>query len=147
MNYTIRTQITINAPLSRVWQVFADLAAWGQWNSVCEDCCLLSGQAMAPGTCFTFTLRPYHLPLKVQPAITACEPGREVVWQGQRLGVRAEHRFAFREENGQTTIVSTETFGGPLFFLARLLRLPRKLHQLSEQLLADIKRAAERECS
>jgi len=141
----IRTQITINAPLSRVWQVFADIAAWGTWNSVCEDCCLLSGTEMAPGTCFSFTLRPYRLPLSVQPSITKCVAGREVVWQGRRLGVHAEHRFEFQEENGQVTIISTETFGGPLFFLARLLGLPRKLHRLSTQLLEDIRRAAERD--
>ncbi len=139
----IRTQITINAPLSRVWQVFADIAAWKDWNSVCEDCCLLAGRELAPGTCFTFTLRPYRLPLTVQPRITKCEAGREVVWQGRRLGVQAEHRFEFQAENGRVTIISTESFSGPLLFLARLLGLPKKLHALSTQLLADIKRAAE----
>lgn len=133
----------IQAPLSRVWRVFADLAAWNDWNSVCRECCLLEGTEMAPGTCFAFKLRPYYLPIEIQPRITKCEAGREVVWEGRRLGIHAVHRFEFRETDGGVTLISTEEFGGPLLFLCRLVLLPQKLHRLSVQLLQDIKKAAE----
>jgi hypothetical protein len=139
----IEESITIQAPLSRVWQVFADLASWGQWNSVCQDCCLVQGTEMAAGTCFAFKLRPYFLPIEIQPRITKCVAGREVVWEGRRLGVQAVHRFRFEEQGGAVVLTSTEQFGGPLLFLSRLLFIPRKLHQLSRQLLLDIKKAAE----
>lgn len=139
----ITEQITINAPLERVWQVFANIADWEKWNSVCRDCCFLSGAEIAPGACLAFTLRPYYLPIEIQPKVTKCVPRREVVWEGQRLGVHAVHRFAFQEKNGQVTMVSTEEFGGPLFFLARLILVHRRLQQLTRQLLADIKRTAE----
>jgi hypothetical protein len=139
----IEEEISIRAPLSRVWQVFANLAAWGEWNSVCQDCCLVSGEAMAPGTCFTFKLRPYYLPIKIPLQITRCDHGREVVWEGQRFGVRGVHRFAFREEGGEVILTSVEIFSGPLFFLSRLLLVPRRLHQLSKKLLQDVKKAAE----
>lgn len=139
----IVAEIIINAPLNRVWQVFADLAAWGRWNSVCQDCCLVDGEELAVGTCFSFKLRPYYLPIEVQPKVTKCEAGREVVWEGRRLGVQAVHRFTFREEGDTVILTSVEQFGGPLFFLCRLLFIPQKLHQLSNQLLQDIKKAAE----
>ncbi|MGQ9920888.1 MAG: SRPBCC domain-containing protein [Desulfobacca sp.] len=139
----ITEEITINAPLERVWQVFANIAAWEEWNSVCQDCCFLSGAELASGACLAFTLRPYYLPIAIQPKVTKCVPMREVVWEGQRLGVHAVHRFAFQETDGQVTITSTEEFGGPLFFLARLILVHRRLQQLTRQLLTDIKRAAE----
>lgn len=142
----IQEQVTINAPLSRVWQIFTDIAAWGEWNSVCTDCCFISGKEITPGACLAFRLKPYYLPIEIQPKVTKCEAQREVVWEGQRLGVHAVHRFEFLENNGQVTLVSTEEFGGPLFFLARLLLVHRRLQRLSIRLLQDIKQASER-CS
>ncbi len=139
----IEEKIEIQAPLSRVWQVFASLAAWERWNSVCQDCCLLEGEEMAAGTCFAFKLRPYRLPIEIQLRITKCDPGREVVWEGKRLGVYGVHRFAFQEQGDKVILTSTEELGGPLFFLSRLLFVPQRLHQLSKQLLQDIKKAAE----
>ncbi len=77
----IAEKIVIHAPLSRVWQVFSNLSAWGQWNSVCQDCCLVSGEAMAAGTCFSFKLRPYYLPIKIDLHVTTLRPRT-----GNRLG-------------------------------------------------------------
>jgi hypothetical protein len=139
----IEESIEIFAPLTVVWRVFSTLADWEAWNTVCQDCCLLSGQEMAPGTCFSFTLRPYYLPIKITPQITKCEAGREVVWEGKRLGIHAVHRFDFREVGDRVVVTSTEQFGGPLFFFSRLLFVPQKLHQMTKKLLADIKQAAE----
>jgi hypothetical protein len=139
----IQEKIEISAPLHLVWQVFSNLADWGAWNTVCQDCCLVSGQEMAPGSCFSFKLRPYYLPIKITPQITTCEAGREVVWEGKRLGVHAVHCFEFQEVGDRVVVTSTENFGGPLFFLSRLLFIPQHLHRLTKKLLAEIKQAAE----
>jgi hypothetical protein len=139
----IQEEIEIAAPLNLVWQVFSTLNDWGAWNSVCLDCCLVSGQEMAAGTCFSFKLRPYYLPIKITPRIIKCEVAREVVWEGKRLGIHAVHRFDFQEVGDKVMVTSTEQFGGPLFFFARLLFIPQQLHRLSKKLLADIKHAAE----
>jgi hypothetical protein len=139
----IEEKIAIQAPLSRVWQVFATLADWRRWNSVCQDCCLLSGAEMAAGTCFSFKLRPYYLPIRIELHITRCVTGREVVWEGERLGVRGVHRFEFREAGDEVILTSIEEFSGPLFFLSRLILVPQRLHRLSKQLLLEVKKAAE----
>jgi hypothetical protein len=81
---------------------------------------------MAPATCFSFTLRPYYLPIKIIPQITRCKAGREVVWEGKRLGIHAVNRFDFQEADGEVVITSTEQFGGPLFFF-RLLFIRQHL--------------------
>ncbi len=139
----IQEKIEISAPLNLVWQVFSTLGDWSTWNTVCRDCCIIEGEGMAPGTCFSFTLRPYYLPIKIVPQITRCEAGREVVWEGKKLGIHAVHRFDFQEADGKVIITSTEQFGGPLFFFSRLLLIPQQLHSLSKKLLAEIKQAAE----
>jgi hypothetical protein len=139
----IQEKIEIAAPLNQVWQVFSTLADWGAWNTVCQDCCIIEGEGMASGTCFSFTLRPYYLPIKIVPQITRCEAGRKVVWEGRRLGIHAVHHFDFEEVDGKVIVTSTEQFGGPFFFLSRLLFIPQQLHRLSQKLLADMKQAAE----
>jgi hypothetical protein len=139
----IQEKIEISAPLNLVWQEFSTLADWGNWNSVCQDCCLVAGQEMATGTCFSFKLRPYYLPIKITPQITTCEAGREVVWEGKRLGIHAVHRFEFQEVGDRVVVTSTENFGGPLVFFSRLLFIPHQLHRLTKQLLAEMKQAAE----
>lgn len=139
----IREAIEIHAPLATVWEVFSRLDEWEQWNEVCQECCLIEGDEMASGACFTFTLRPYFFPMKIAPRIVKCDPGKEVVWAGSRFGVHAEHSFRFEERNGHVLLISEERFHGFMLLLGRLVLAPRRLHQLSRELMAAIKRRAE----
>lgn len=139
----IEESIEIHAPLSVVWQVFSRMEEWAHWNTVCENCCLIEGDEMAAGACFAFTLRPYRIPLKITPKIVKCEPGREVVWAGSRLGVHAEHRFTFEERDGRVVLTSVEHFQGMMLWISRLVFVPAKLHHLTRKLLLAIKSRAE----
>jgi ligand-binding SRPBCC domain-containing protein len=139
----IRESIRIQAPLSRVWEIFSTLADWNAWNTVCRDCSLVEGYEMEAGTCFSFTLRPYILPIKITPRISRCEHGHEVEWVGKRLGIHARHRFTFLEENGAVLLSSVEEFSGPLLWLTGLIGIPGRLHRLTRKLLSDIRRQAE----
>ncbi|WP_373501780.1 SRPBCC family protein [Desulfococcus sp.] len=139
----IEESIEIHAPLATVWRVFSRMEDWESWNTVCENCCLIEGDEMAAGTCFTFTLRPYRIPLKIAPRIVKCEPGKEVVWAGSRLGVHAEHRFTFEERGGRVVLTSVESFRGLMLWISRLVFVPAKLHRLTRKLLLAIKSQAE----
>lgn len=139
----IEESIRIHAPLPLVWKVFSTFAEWNQWNTVCRDCCLVKGEGMTVGTCFSFTLRSYSLPLKITPRISRCDHGREVVWEGSRLGINARHSFTFQEEDGAVLLVSKEMFSGPLLWLSSLLGVPTRLHGLTRNLLSDIKTQCE----
>jgi hypothetical protein len=139
----IEEEIRINAPLSRVWQVFSKMEDWKSWNDVCEQCCYLQGDEMEMGTCFSFVIKPFHLPIRIAPRIVKCEPGREVTWVGDRLGIHAEHRFRFSEKDGQVILLSVERFSGPMVWLSRLVFVPSRLHRLTRQLLAAIKARSE----
>jgi hypothetical protein len=139
----IEESIEINAPLPVVWRIFAAMEDWQNWNTVCENCCIIKGDSMAVDTCFTFTMRPYYLPIKVMPTITKCEPGKEVIWEGRRFGVKAVHRFIFEEKEKSVRLTSSEAFRGPLLWLSKLIFIPRRLHRLTQQLMASIKSQAE----
>lgn len=139
----IRETIKIHAPLATVWDVFSRLDEWEAWNDVCQECCLIEGDEMASGACFTFKLRPYWFPMKITPRIVKCEPGQEVVWAGSRLGVHAEHSFQFEEKDDHVLLISEERFHGFMLLLSRLVLAPQRLHQLSKELMESIKKRAE----
>jgi hypothetical protein len=139
----IAEEIEISAPISIVWAVFSKVEEWDDWNSACQSCHLISGEEMAAGACFSFVVRPFTLPIKVNSQIIKCEPGQEVVWKGERLGIHAVHTWKFREVDGAVILNSHEEYSGPLLWLARLILVPRRLHSLTRELLVSIKQEAE----
>jgi hypothetical protein len=139
----IEESIEIKAPLPVVWRVFSTMEDWQSWNTVCENCCIITGDRMAENTCFTFQMRPYYLPIKVMPTITKCEPEKEVIWEGRRFGVHAVHRFIFEEKEDKVRLTSSESFRGPLLWLSRIIFIPKRLHRLTRELMAAIKNQAE----
>ncbi len=139
----ISETVEIEAPLSIVWEVFSRLEQWEEWSSVCRSCSLVEGDELRQGVCFSFTLRPYFVPIKITPRVTLCDPGREVIWEGERLGVRARHRFTFEETGNQVRLHSVEEFAGALLWLSHLLFVPNRLHNLSRKLLREIKARSE----
>ncbi len=98
---------------------------------------------MACGACFSFELNPTILPIRIKAVINQFEPGKKVVWSGSRLGIHAIHTFIFEEGQNHVVLKSEESFSGPLLFLARIMGIPSRLHQLSERLLRSIKNQAE----
>ena len=109
----IEETVKINAPLPVVWRVFSAMEDWQSWNTVCENCCIVSGDGMAQDTCFTFQMRPYYLPI------------------------------TFEERDDAVLLTSSESFRGPLLWLSKLIFIPKRLHRLTQQLMASIKNQAE----
>jgi hypothetical protein len=140
----ISEEIEIDAPLSVVWQTFSRMESWDEWNTACRSCCIISGdEALSTGTCFSFVIRPLLFPLKVQPRIVKCDPGREVIWEGGKMGINASHTWQFHEEDGKVKLLSVERFEGPMVWVGYLLKVPRRLHRLTVEFLNTLKNAAE----
>ncbi|MGC8491075.1 MAG: SRPBCC family protein [Syntrophobacteraceae bacterium] len=147
----IREKIRIEAPLSVVWSVFTCLEDWAQWNGVCESACLMAPSSpdekrveeVSEGACIAFTIRPAIFPIRITPRVTRYVPHREIVWEGRRFGVHAEHAFAFDERDKSVLVTSTEKFGGFGLLLSRLALVPSRLHHLTRELLLALKREAE----
>jgi ligand-binding SRPBCC domain-containing protein len=140
----IEEEITIEAPLKIVWQVFSGFENWDDWTSVCQMCHYQEGSEMVSGACVSFVVKPFVFPVRVAPKITRCDPGREVVWEGGRLGIHAVHSWSFSDKEGKVILSSSECFSGPALGLGRLFLLPHRLHRLTQKLLVSIKEEAER---
>lgn len=139
----INAAVQIKAPIAVVWRVFSNLNEWNDWNTACASCRFTSGDRLVEGACFSFVVKPFIFPLRVQPRVVSCDPGREVVWEGKRLGISAVHTWRFREAADGVRMESTESFRGPLLLLAHLAGVPRRLHQLTVEMLDHIKRYSE----
>ena len=107
----IKAEVRIQAPMAVVWRTFSDLDRWKDWNTACASCCFTSGDRLAEGACFTFVVKPFIFPLQVEPRVVRCDPGREVIWEGRRLGISAVHTWRFRETADGVVMESTEPRG------------------------------------
>lgn len=139
----IQAEVHIHAPLPVVWRVFSHLDDWKDWNTACNSCRFVEGEALTGGACFTFVVKPIIFPVRVEPRVVSCDPGREVVWEGERFGIRAVHTWRFRELADGVLLESVETFKGPLLSLGHLVGVPKRLHRLTVQMLDQIKRHSE----
>jgi hypothetical protein len=139
----IEAQVHIKAPLAVVWRIFSHLERWKDWNTACESCRFTSGNDLAEGACFVFVVKPFIFPLQVEPRVVSCDPGREVIWEGKRLGISAVHTWRFRETGDGVLLESIETFQGPLLPIGHLLAVPKRLHRLTVEMLDQIKRHSE----
>ena len=142
----IREQIKINAPLRVVWRLFSHMEDWDGWNTTCRNCCITSGdERLAPGTCLSFIIRPLVFPVKLQPRIISCDPGRLVIWEGQKLGIRATHAWQFKEAGGSVRLLSVEHFSGPMAWVVSLSGVSKRIRELTRAFLQTLKKTAE-EC-
>lgn len=144
----IREEIEIEAPLAIVWSVFTCLDDWGKWNTVCRAARRINqpfagGKPISEGDCISFAVRPVVFPVRITPRITKCIPEKEIVWEGRRFGIRAEHSFTFTECGEKILVLSTEKFRGVGLLFSRVALVPSRLHQLTRELLGLLRKEAE----
>jgi uncharacterized protein YndB with AHSA1/START domain len=139
----IKAEVHIKAPLPVVWRAFSTLDQWKDWNMACDSCRFTLGDSLAEGACFTFVVKPFIFPVRVEPQVSSCDPAREVVWTGNRFGIHAVHTWRFREDADGVLLESVETFRGPLLVIGNMVGIPKRLHRLTVEMLDQIKRFCE----
>jgi uncharacterized protein YndB with AHSA1/START domain len=96
----------IRAPLDLVWSVHTNIAEWSRWN---PDVQYVSIEGpIQPGTEFRWKSGGASIVSKIQEV----EPGRRIVWTGQKFGVRAIHVWTFTERQGGVWVQTEESFEG-----------------------------------
>jgi hypothetical protein len=134
----IRTEIEIDAPAERVWQVLIDFTSYPQWNPVMR----VVKREVEPGTRLKVHVRPWRrLGMTFCPTVLTAEPSRELRWHGQLLlsGLFAgEHSFTI-EPIGKNKVrfIQQEVFTGllvPLFVLVLQARTRRVFEDMNEAL-------------
>lgn len=112
---TITTEITIAAPVSKVWSILTDLENYHTWNPFI----IKSEGKVAVGEQLRNTMHLQGMSLQVfTPTILEAEPNKSFRWLGS-LFVKGifdgEHCFYLSEDgNGNTQLIQEENFSGIL---------------------------------
>lgn len=115
MSKTIVTEIDIDAPPQRVWQVLSNLAAYREWNPFILEA---TGEA-AVGSHLTLRMQPVvGREMTLRPTVIDVRDGERLRWLGH-LGVPgildANHCFELTaRDGGGTRLVQHERFSGLL---------------------------------
>jgi len=139
----IEHSIVIKSDISRVWKIFTDLTCWKHWSTVLGDS---SSEAatLTEGKSFKFCIRPFALPIHVEPAVDELIPGKRIVWSGEKYGIHARHEFIFTESDTTVHVLSREIFTAPNV-RKLLFHIPqKKLHALAIKMLHELKEEAEK---
>jgi hypothetical protein len=115
MGREIVTQIVINAPASRLWQILCDFQAYPGWNPFIRE---VSGE-LKEGERLAVKL---HLPGKaswrVRPKVTRVREAHELAWHGRLLVpglLDGEHAFLLIPlDEKRTQLVQRKRFTGML---------------------------------
>jgi len=138
----IEESVLINADLTKIWKTFTDLTCWDGWNTVASKAASGSGR-LAEGERFAFCLRPFSVPVMLEPRIEEIAPREKVVWTASKFGISSRHEFLFRQAANGVLVTSREEFHGlPLLLGGR--PLTRKVgRDLVAKMLQELKAACE----
>ncbi len=111
----INTEIVIDAPPPRVWEILNDFEAYAQWNPFIRS---IIGGLFVGHRLEVRIHPPGGKPMGFKPMVLAADPPREFRWRGS-LGVRGlfagEHSFVLEEiADSRTRFVHSERFSGLL---------------------------------
>jgi hypothetical protein len=111
----LRTEIEFEGTSEEVWEVLADMPAYGEWNPFIKK---IDGEART-GAKLEVRMEPEgERAMTFRPTVLAAEPGRELKWLGHLLvpGIfDGEHRWLIEEAGpGNVRFTQSERFGGIL---------------------------------
>ncbi len=109
----LNTEIEINAPAERVWEILTDFPSYPDWNPFVRS---IKGTPKK-GERLSVTLHPPDgKAMTFTPTVQEATPGKELRWLG-RVGVKGifdgEHSFQIEEiENEKIRFIHKEQFSG-----------------------------------
>ena len=112
--HALATQIDIDAPPERVWEVLVDFAAYPDWNPFVLR---LEG-VLEVGARLSITLQqPGGKPMDFAPRVIRVEPGRGFAWLGKLVlpaVFDGRHQFDIQARGTRSKFLHTEDFRGLL---------------------------------
>jgi hypothetical protein len=109
---SITSEVTIAAPIDRVWDVYADVERWPTWTASVTTVELVAGEGIAVGT--AARIKQPRFP-RLTWTVTEVEPGRSWTWVTRSLGATTTAGHHVRANaDGTTQVVQTITQQGLL---------------------------------
>jgi uncharacterized membrane protein len=115
-NAPIRTrqEITIAAPVEKVWTAQADLERWPEWQPDVSSV-TLTGE-LAVESVFRWKAKGVN----ITSTLGVVEPNRRIGWTGRSIGMRAVHIWAFEPQGDATRVICEESLSG---WIPRLMKI------------------------
>jgi hypothetical protein len=115
MSYEIRTQIAIDAPPARVWDVIADFSRYPDWNPFILE--VIGEARLGASVRYRFEF-PRGIRIWAVASILRFEPGKELLWSAHfqaRILLNGNHHFrVLPSGDGGTVFEHGEVFSGIL---------------------------------
>ncbi len=108
------TELRIDVPPERVWQILTDFGRYPSWNPLIP---YAEGDVREGARLKMRIELPGGPGMTIRPRLMRVDPPRELRWQGRLFVPRlfdGEHIFELRPESGGTRFVQRERFGGLL---------------------------------
>ncbi|MFI7708509.1 SRPBCC family protein [Nonomuraea sp. NPDC049480] len=102
----VRRDITIDAPLQRVWDLHTDVPAWPAWQS--DITAARADGALVPGAVFHWST----FGLDIDSTVHVVEAPNRILWGGPAHGITGIHLWTFHEENGVVRVHTEESWDG-----------------------------------
>ena len=140
----VEEAVLIKADIGRVWKTFTDLTCWADWNTIATEAASNTG-CLEEGTTFTFCLRPFSVPIMIEPQIEKIVSREKVVWRGSKFGITSRHEFLFQQVADGVLVTSRETFRGLPLLIGGKRFTAKVSRDLVVLMLQQLKKACERE--
>lgn len=111
---TARDQVSIDAPVEKVWADLTAIERWPDWQSGVSSA-ELEGP-LDTGTRFEWKANG----LKVVSTIEILEPEHRIGWSGKSMGMNAIHRWELEQEHEGTRVVTEESLSGWLAWMLKV---------------------------
>lgn len=113
--YAIHTEIDIDAPAQKTWDVLTDLPKWADWNPFIRT----ANGTLAKGNFIAVVVQPSGTkPINGKGEVLVLEPPHEMVWTAALLGswiFRGKHHFVVEPTaDGRCKFLQYEEFTGIL---------------------------------
>ncbi|HYF03525.1 MAG TPA: SRPBCC family protein [Patescibacteria group bacterium] len=133
-----RNHITIDRPVSRVWDILTSINNWPKWQSEVTESTL--NGPLQEGTTFDWKAGG----LSFRSAIHTCKEKQFFGWTGETFGASAIHNWKFEEKDGHTIVYVEESLQG---FFPWLLtsKFQKNLNAGMIKNLKELKKACEAE--
>ena len=138
----IEEAVLIKANIETVWKTFTDLTCWKDWNSTACEAASASGR-IEEGERIRFCLRPFRLPVNIEPVIDEVLPYERVVWSGSKFGISSRHEFLFQSAGANILVTSREKFRGLPFLIGGRWFTEKIARDLVRSMLQELKAACE----
>jgi hypothetical protein len=105
-------EITIAAPIERVWDVYSDVERWPTWTASVTSVELVAGDRISVGA--KARIKQPRFP-RLTWTVTEIEPSRSWTWVTRTIGSTTTASHELRAIDGESThVVQTITQRGPL---------------------------------